>query len=668
MSTESGSDKWRVLHGPTRVLGLVLLAMPVFLASAWAIEIHAMFGLLVFNVQFLAAMLGFALPAAFINIRAWSGEAPGRVPLYDWLLSLAAVICCGYVFLNYDWLVHELSRLDPLRIALGVATIALVFEATRRLIGWTLILVAGFFILYARFGGMMPGVFAVPPSTWERIAIYSYLDTTALFGLPLDVAANTIVTFILFGALLKATKGDTFITDLALTMMGKYRGGPAKVSVAASTLFGTVSGSAVSNVAVVGPISIPMMERAGYPKHQAAAVEAVASTGGQIMPPVMGITAFLMADFLAIPYSDVVLAALLPALLYYVAVFIQVDLEAAKRGLKGVAIADLPKLLPTLKRGLGFVIPLGVLIYAVMFAFWAPGKAGLAAAGTALAVGMLTRRTRPSRGEIFEAIIATGRTSMSILVLTAIAGLVIGALQLAGLGYSMSTILLALAGDNVFLILLMTAVVCVVLGMALPTAVIYTMLAVLVAPALVNLGIDRLAAHMFIFYMGMLSMITPPVCFATFTAAAIAGSNFWTTAITGMRFGIAAYLLPFVFPFSMGLLMFGGVLEVTVAFATAVLGLTAISAALVGWLFRPLNPVFRLALFIGGFASMLSPFENELFMRANVLGLAACGAIVAFELFAVRRASTRPIGTMPIGAAPKPRTGPESAVRTDFEM
>ena len=634
MSEDSAASKWRQLAGPPRWIATFALTLPVVLAALWALEVHNWLGMLVFNEQFLAIMLACGLVAVFLNVKSRAGEPGDRVPWYDWVLALVAIVSCGYVVVNFNWLVYELSSLDPIRIALGTALILAIFEATRRMIGWTLILVAVFFILYARFGDMMPGIFAIPPSSWERIVVYSYLDTTALFGLPLDVAANTIVTFIFFGAILKITKGDTFITDLALSLLGRYRGGSAKVSVAASTLFGAVSGSAVSNVAVVGPISIPMMERSGYPKHQSAAIEAVSSTGGQIMPPVMGITAFLMADFLAIPYAQVVLAAIIPALLYYLAVFIQVDLEAGRRGLKGLSAADLPRMLPTLRRGFGFVIPLGVLIYAVMFAFWAPGKAGLAAAGAALVVGALAERTRPSLADIADAFVSTGRTVASILILTAVAGLVIGALQLAGLAYSMSSILVALAGDNVLLILLMTGFVCVVLGMALPTAVIYTMLAVLVAPALTQLGIDRMAVHLFIFYMGMLSMITPPVCFATFTAAAIAGANFWSTAISGMRYGIAAYLLPFVFPFSLGLLMQGGPLEIIWDILSAAVGLFAISAALAGYLFRPLNPVFRVILFVAGCAAMFSPFGSALAEVSNFAGLGVCIALVVFERIA----------------------------------
>lgn len=631
------NTKWRSLSGPSKWLGTVALLLPVLVASLWAMEVQNRLGLLIYQEQFLALMLASGLAATFINVRAGKGESGTSVPWYDWLLLAGSLVATLYVVVNYNWLIYEISNLDPVRIALGVVMIAVIFEAVRRLIGWTLIIVSVFFLLYARFGGMMPGVFGVPSSTWERITIYSYLDTTAIFGLPLDVAANTIVTFILFGAMLRITKGDTFITDIALCMMGKYRGGPAKVSVAASTLFGAVSGSAVSNVAVVGPISIPMMEKAGYPKEQAAAIEAVSSTGGQIMPPVMGITAFLMADFLSVPYSEVVLAALLPAVLYYVAVFFQVDFEAGKRGLRGIALADLPRLIPTLRNGFVFIVPLAVLIYGVMVAYWAPGKAGLAAAASALVVGMLSPKHRPNWADMVDALLSTGRTVTNILVLTAVAGIVIGALQLAGLAYSMSAILVAVAGDSVVLILIMTAIICVILGMALPTAVIYTMLAVLVAPALIDLGVDRMAAHLFIFYMGMLSMITPPVCFATFTAAAIAGSNFWSTAFVGMRYGIAAYLLPFVFPFSVGLLMEGGALQIFWAVLTAVIGLAAISAALVGYLFRPLNMLFRVLLLAGGFVGMLSPFGTFMAEVLSFGGLGVCVVVGVIEWLAAAR-------------------------------
>jgi TRAP transporter 4TM/12TM fusion protein len=301
VDAESDFNKYRQLKGLMARLTSIVLVAPVILGALWAGEVHAWLGLLVFKEQYLAVMLGLALIAAFILVRPAKWSSATQVPWYDWVLCVLAATCCGYVVVNYHQIVFSSSDMTTERIGLGALTLLLVFEATRRLIGYTLVLISVAFLLYARFGDMMPGVFAVPSSSWERLAVYTYLDSNGLLGMPIAVAAVTIITFILFGAILKLVRGDTFITDLALVAMGRYRGGPAKVSVVASTLFGTVSGSAVSNVAVVGPISIPMMNKAGYPLHRAAAIEAVSSTGGQIMPPVMGITAFLMADFLSIP-------------------------------------------------------------------------------------------------------------------------------------------------------------------------------------------------------------------------------------------------------------------------------------------------------------------------------------------------------------------------------
>jgi TRAP transporter 4TM/12TM fusion protein len=636
VDTESDNGRYRRLQGPVAKLAAVMLAAPVILGSLWAAEVQTMLGLLVFREQFLAVMLGLGLVSSFILVRASKRASATSVPWYDWIFCGLSAAVCGYVAVNYQQIVFSSSSLSAERVILGALALLLVFEATRRLIGYTLVLIALAFVLYARFGDLMPGVFAVPSSSWERIIVYTYLDSNGLLGMPIAVAAITIVTFVLFGAMLKAVRGDTFITDLALVAMGRYRGGPAKVSVVASTLFGTVSGSAVSNVAVVGPISIPMMQKSGYPAPRAAAIEAVSSTGGQMMPPVMGITAFLMADFLAIPYSEVVLAALIPALLYYIAIFVQVDLEAAREGLKGLARGELPRLRTVLTEGYAFAIPLALLLYTVMFAHWPPGRAGLAAAACALIVGMLRRRTRPSLSALWGVLIATGRVTMDILILTAVAGIIIGALQVSGVSFSMSSILLALAGDNVLLILLMTGVVCVILGMALPTAVIYTMLAVLVAPALTQLGVEPLAAHLFIFYMGMLSMITPPVCFATFTAASIVGANVWQTAFAGMRYGIIAYILPFIFPFSLGLIMQGPAVNVLLATGTAILGTFALGWALVGYMFRPLNIAVRVVLFACGIAIMPSPMTSEFMLVLNTVAFLVGGAVFAFEFFATR--------------------------------
>lgn len=648
--TSESTGKFRKLTGVPGTIGTACLAAITIVGCLWALEIHNHLGLVLFKEQFLAVMLGLGLIATFVVVRPGARADATRVPWYDCLLALLSVAMTGYVSFHYPTLVHELSDTTPERVALGAIAVVLVGEATRRLVGNALVILAAVILLYTRFGDLLPGLLAVPASSWERISVYTYLDTNGLLGVPLDVAATTIVSFVLFGGVLKAVKGDNFITDLALVAMGRYRGGQAKVSIAASTLFGTVSGSAVSNVAVVGPITIPMMMRAGYPPHIAAAIEAVASTGGQIMPPVMGITAFLIADYLSISYGEVVLAAIVPALLYYLAIFIQVDLEAAQRGLKGLPVDQLPKARRVLKDGYAFFVPLAVLIYTVMVEDWQPGLAGMAAAGSALAVGFLRPSTRPSWAGLWAAVLSTGRTMMDMLVLTAIAGIVIGGLQLSGVSFNMSTILLGLAGHNILSILVITGIVCVILGMALPTAVIYTMLVVLVAPALTELGVVPIAAHLFLFYMGMLSMVTPPVCLATFAAASIARANFWHAGVNGMRFGVVAYIVPFVFPFSLGLIMRGSVVDVTLCIATAVLGVFGLAWGLTGYMFRPLGPIQRIALFACGVAVLPSPTGSALMLYANIVGITVSALIFLYEWSIARRGR-------PVAAAERVRSG-----------
>jgi len=630
----SKDRRYRQLSGISLWVGTTAPVLTVLIACAWILEIHSMLGLTVFKAQFLALMLTSGLVAVFINISHSTTTGDRGVPWFDWLFAGCSIIVCSYIVINYRLLIHDLSSLVPIRLVFGIIMMMLIGEATRRLFGWTLLFICIFFIFCARFGDLMPGIFNLPESSWPRIIVYTYLDSNALLGLPLDVAANTIATFILFGAFMKAAGGDRFITGLAMLTMGRFRGGPAKVSVIASTLFGTISGSAVSNIAVVGPITIPMMERTGYRKAEAAAIEAVSSTGGQIMPPVMGITAFLMADFLAIPYSQVITAALLPAILYYIALFIQIDLEAARQGLKRMPRDELPRLAAIMGTAPIFLIPLLIIVYTMMFSFWPPGRAGLAAAISIIAVQVLLPGHRLSLPKIGKAILTTGQTMTDILILTAMAGIIIGSIQLSGIGFAFSSTLPELTGNNPFFSLIVTGLLCVILGMALPTAVIYTTLAVIIAPALVNLGIDQMTAHLFIFYMGMLSMLTPPVCFATYTAAAIAGSNLWPTALRSMQYGCAAYIIPFILPLSPGLLMKGSCVQIGIAFITAVIGIAAIAIALVGHLFQRIHPYNRLALFVCGLTATVSPFHSPTTMMANTFAIIGGGILIYREWLA----------------------------------
>ena len=600
------------------------------------------FGRAFFREQYLGLFLALALGAVFLGVKSHGDEHANRVPWYDWPLCLGGLTVGGYVVVLYPTIAYRLGVLTPDKVWFGALAILLVLEATRRLVGWVMVALGAAFILYAKFAYLMPGPLAAKGSTWERIAVYLYLDTNALFGLPLVVTASIVVAFIFFGQALYAVGGDKFLTDLASVAMGRYRGGSAKVAVVASTLFGTVSGNAVSNVVLDGPITIPMMTRAGYAPHMAAAIEAVASTGGQIMPPVMGVAAFLIAEFLAIPYSEVALAAVIPALLYYIALFVQVDLEAAKHGLLGLPREQLPRFRSVMARGWGFLLPLLVLVYTLMFAGWQAGKAAMAAVITTLLVGSFQSANRLNLRKLLTAIEETGRVLLDIVVITAVAGFVIGVLQLSGLGFRFSFLLVSMAGSNAFLLLTMTAIACIVLGMGMPTSVIYIMLAVLVGPALVQLGIAPLGAHLFLLYFGILSMITPPVGLATYAAAAIGRADYLKTGWAGMRLGIVAYVVPFVFAYHPALLLKGTAVDITLAVTTSVIGVVLLGVACAGFLFRSLGWATRGVAALAGLF-LFPPPSGGVWVAANVVGLALGILLVLWGRNGARLSAAREI-------------------------
>jgi len=625
-----GTGKFRSLSGFPRGLERVLLLALTLIGAAWAAELHLLVNFTFFKEQYLGLFFALALAAVFLGVKARRKEAGDRVPWHDWLFCAAGLVVGGYIVVFYPAIAYRLGVLTPDKWILGGIAILLILEATRRLVGWAIIWVAVVFILYAKFAYLLPGLLYAKGSTWERIAAYLYLDASGLLGLPLATAASIVVAFILFGQSLYAVGGDKFLTGLALVAMGRYRGGPAKVAVVSSSLFGTVSGSAVSNVVVDGAITIPMMKRTGYPAHLAAATEAVASTGGQIMPPVMGVAAFLIAEFLNIPYGEVALAAVIPACLYYLALFVQVDLEAAKHGLAGLPPSQLPRFREVMNHGWVFVIPLAVLVYTLMIASWEAGKAGMAAVVATFAVGLLQKATRPTLRAVVSTVEETSRILLDLVVITCVAGFVIGALQLSGLSFKLSLVLVTLAGGNTLLLLAFTAIICIILGMGMPTAVIYIMLAVLVGPALIQLGIVPLAAHLFLFYFGMLSMITPPVCLATYAAASLARSDFWKTGWAGMRLGIVAYVVPFIFAFHPALLMKGPLNDIVLAVGTAVIGVILMGIGLVGFLFRPLGWGTRVAAALAGLL-LIPPPSSGPWIAANIAGLIVGLGFVAWE-------------------------------------
>ena len=588
---------------------------------------ESVLGIIIFKEQFLALIFTIALVALFLAVPARPADLQIRVPWYHWILAALALVVGGFVVVHFHVIRDDIGLTSPERWGLGTIALLLVLEATRRVAGWALVVLALALIFYARFADFFPGFLNAPSENWPTLARYIYLDNNALFGFPLSVTVSMIIAFIMFGRMLYAVNGDKVLTDFALAAMGRYRGGPAKVAVLASSFFGTISGSAVANVLMDGPITIPMMRKAGYQGHIAAATEAVASTGGQIMPPVMGITAFIMAEFLGVPYGDVVLAALIPAVLYYVALFTQVDLEAAKHNLAGIARAELPRMRSVMALGWVFVIPIFVLIWTLMVERWQPGKSAMAGAIVTVIIGYLHPGTRPTFARLFRELRETGRIILDLVVITSVAGIIIGLLQLTGLAFNVSLLLTEAADGSLPILLALTALVCIVLGMGMPSAIIYIVLSVIAAPALVEAGVVTMAAHLFLFYFGMLSMITPPVCLATIAAASVAGTGFWETGWAGVRLGFIAYVVPFLIVYQPELIFEGTAGAIAVTFVKAVIGVVVLTFCVAGHMVERLGIVERVLIGVAGFGILSSPLDTGWGLATNMLAAGLVAAI-----------------------------------------
>jgi TRAP transporter 4TM/12TM fusion protein len=622
-----------------------LAALLTIVAVAWSLDVPRQVGWAFYPQQFYAAMLAIALAIAFLPRPARAGRPRRAVPWYDVVAAGLGLVAAGYVAVRYPDLVNSIF-LRPAEAYVPGAIVALLsLEALRRATGWALVVIVACAIAYAMFGDLLPGGLAGRAQDWQKLAAYFAFDVNGILGIPMAVAATVVVAFIFFGNLLSATGGSSFFTDAALVGMGRFRGGSMKIAVVASGLFGSISGSAVANVVATGVVTIPMIKRDGYPAHKAAAIEAVASTGGQLMPPVMGAAAFLMAEYLEVPYSSVVLAALVPGLLYYVALFFQADLEAARAGISAVDPKDIPPPRRVLG-GLHFLLSFAALIYALFSLNWQPERAALLAAGTvaftALAFGY--RGVRPTVGKLVSAVAQTGFAVIEILLICAAAGMVIAVLTVTGLSFNLTYTLVQLGGGNPALLLLLAAIACIVLGMGLPTLGVYVLLAALIAPALVEVGIDRMAAHLYVLYFGMMSMITPPVAIAAFAAAGIAGANPMRTGLEAMRFGWIAYVVPVLFVASPTLLLIGPAFDVALAFVTAVMGVWLVSIAIAGHFTRPLRLPLRALFAVAGLLALVPAGAFPGAVWTDVAGAILGGLLLLHGYLTTRRLGEGAVG------------------------
>ena len=632
---------------PAARVGAATFAILLTLGSiGWALDAQLWFNLTVFPAQFYAAMLTLALPLAYIVLPLRRGGERFHVPWYDWLMAAMGFAAAAYLTGEYQRLVDLVLLRPPDAVAAGAIVIVLSLEGLRRATGNTLPLIAVAFIAFALLGHNIPGDLAARPNDWEKLTAYLALDVNGVLGLPLAVVTTIVITFLFFGQLLNLSGGTRFFTDIATLSMGRFRGGSAKIAVVGSGFFGSVSGSAVANVAATGVITIPMIKRDGYPAHKAAAIEAVASTGGQLMPPVMGASAFIMAEFLEIPYAEVVLAALVPATIYYIALFIQADLEAAKLGAAGVTDTDMPSRRGALS-GLYFLLPFVVLIVALFKFNQPPELAALFGAVVVVVLALIFgyRGVRPGVRTMLSAFEGAGYAALDIILVTVAAGVVIGVLGISGLGFSLTLALVTIGEGSLTLLLILAAGVCIILGMGLPTVGVYVLLAALVAPALVEVGVLPIAAHLYVLYFGMMSMITPPVAIAAFAAAGIAKADPMKSGWSAVRFGWMAYIVPLLFVISPAMLLRGepGVIIFTIA--TAIIGVWLVSIAIAGFFLRPLGPAMRC---VFGVVGVLALIPAEAFaggVYTDIVGVIAGVALVGYEYYATRQ--HRDAGSVP---------------------
>src|SRR5258706_3124143 len=575
------------------VLSVVLTCASISLSS----DLFRMAVLSLYTGQVLAGLLAIATPLVFLTVSAAGDRGRAAVPWYDLAAAIVGSVAAAYLAVRFPAL-SELTSKQPWDglVAAG-ALLVLFLEGLRRTSGSALFYTTLAFIALAMFGGALPGEFAARSIPLPRLAYYLVWDSSAILGIAIKIIATVVVVYVFFGQVLLKAGGSTFFTDIAMALMGRYRGGPAKIAIVGSSLFGSISGNIVSNVMTVGTVTIPLMKRAGFRPHLAAAIEACASTGGQITPPVMGIAAFIMAEFLHVPFYEVALAAVIPALLFSVALFIQVDLEAAKSKILPMPKEDIPRLGRVLAEGWYFLLPLVALVYALFALNYEPEMAGLVATAIVLALGVAFpfRGKRIGFRDLYAMLRDAGTSVLALFMLGAAAGIMIGALNYSGVGFTLTLVLILLAGGSLLALLVLSAIANIILGLGLPTVGVCIVLATLVAPALVKMGIAPMAAHMFIMYYGCLSMISPPVAIAAFVAANLAGADPNRTGWVAMAFGWTLFVIPFLFVFSGTLLLKGDALSIAVDLSLAIAGVWFISAAMMGYAARPLGLSARLA-------------------------------------------------------------------------
>ena len=623
----------RVLTGPNEVIlqlvaaGIVsfqIFTMVVYPIDPWILR---------------AAHLSFSSVIIFLMVPMRRKSPMQRSSIPDIVLALASLVPLVYIVMNLQPLLLRYG-ISPTQwdIVVATLTIALLIEIVRRTTGNALPILMILFLAYGVFGHHLWGVFWHSTYSWARVSTY-VISTEGIYTTPLGVSATFVTLFIGFGCFLQLTGIGDFFTNFSKAVAGWARGGSGKVSIVSSGFFGMLSGSSVANVAVTGSLTIPLMKNTGFRAHVAAATEAVASTGGQLVPPVMGTAAFVMSDMLGVPYSNICIAAIFPALLYYVAFFTIVDFEAAKTGLIGLPRNELPSLKKVLIADGYLLLPVVVMLYTLVGLQMSPIRAGLYSIISVIILSWFNKEKRMGPLGIFNALQTTGKTLITVASTCAGAGIIMGVISLTGIGGKLAMTIFSWSGGNVLMALILTMFISLILGMGLPTVAAYIICASVVAPALTMMGIPDLAAHMFIFYFACISAITPPVALASFAAAGIANSSPWLVGLMSFRIGFAAYVIPYMIVFMPSLLMQGGFVSITSTVFTSAIGVFCIAGGLQRWLYRYATLFEQIVLFSAGLVLIhKGPFTDT-------IGLSLFALVLASQL-SVRFSVLKPIAVI----------------------
>ena len=579
----------------------------------------------------LPLFLGFIVIAGFLSFPARKGHVhPDHMPWYDLALMAVGVACFLYFALNALPIIKSAGRIAPYQVAIGIVGLLILMELCRRCVGVPILVVAGVLLVYTFINklGFNPDFYQV----LRKIIYQLFFTTSGVIGTPVNVCYTSIVLFIIFGAFLERTGIANFFISFANRLAGWSSGGPAKVAVISSALCGMVSGSSVGNTVTTGSVTIPMMKKTGYKPEFAGAVEAAASTGGQIMPPIMGAAAFLMAEYMNIPYAKVAVKAILPAVLYFTGIFIAVHLEAKKLGLKGMPKSEMVSWGELAKRAY-LIIPLALLIFLVSSGSRTMQFSAAVSILAAIVVGFLNKDERLTFGKIVEALEAGAKGAITVAVACAMAGMIAGCITVTGLASILINAIVQMAGDATMIGLLLTMICCIILGMGVPTTANYCIMASTCAPILVQMDFPLVAAHFFVFYFGIVADITPPVALAAYAGAAIAKANPMKTGINATKLAIAAFIVPYIFAYSPAMLFdnVSSAFEVVQIVVSALIGLFGVAAALNGFVYKKIPMLFRLAMAAGGLCMMIPGTASD------VVGLVVVGGIVLIQRMSARR-------------------------------